>query len=92
MRDQIVKLETLTQKGVLDKQASRNISFLLLGFVLARENRKRRDERRREEKRKRKRRRKKGRRRRRLRYGILVWNCVWNVWILIWRFRLPLFV
>ena len=27
LRDQIAKLETLTQKGVLDKQASRNISF-----------------------------------------------------------------
>ena len=22
-------------------------------------------------------------------YGILVWNCVCNVWILVWRFRLP---
>ena len=52
MRDQIAKLETLTQKVVLDKQASRNISFLLFGFVLARANRKRREERRGEEKRK----------------------------------------
>ena len=52
MRDQIAKLEILTQKGVLDKQASRNISFFLFGFVLARANRKIREERRGEEKRK----------------------------------------
>ena len=90
--DHIANLKTLTQKGVLDKQASRNISFLLFDFVLARANQKRRERRRREEKRKTRRRRKKGRRRRRLRYGILVWNCVWNVWILVWRFRIPLSV
>ena len=71
MRDQIEKLETLTHKGVLDKQALRNMSFFLFGFVLAKANWKRREGRGREEKRKRRRRRKKGRRRR-LRYGILV--------------------
>ena len=32
MRDQIAKLETLTQKEVLDKQASRNISFCFLAL------------------------------------------------------------
>ena len=80
-------MEILTQKGVLDKQASRNISFLLFGFVLARANRKRREERRREKKEKKKKEERKKKKEIKvwnfsleLLYGILGWNCLEHVW------------